>query len=246
MTHGDSSTPPATERKASMPGRTILAIVVLIMLVGMFYLGRTTGTATALTDTAVSTSAPAATPKPTIIAGAGILRRIQALSRLETAMYNIETVVRSEQEGQQVLFLKIPGQQLLQVVEGRVIAGIDLDKLKASDISVSSDNKTVTVQLPPAEIFIASLDKSQIEDYKGILFTSPDPALLAAAEQAGREKIQEIACRDKILEMATKQGQASITNLLSAFSLDNVSFIVLAALVPSCTMNVTVKPTVTP
>ena len=161
-------------------------------------------------------------------------------------MYNIETVVRSEQEGQQVLFLKIPGQQLLQVVEGRVIAGIDLDKLKASDISVSSDNKTVTVQLPPAEIFIASLDKSQIEDYKGILFTSPDPALLAAAEQAGREKIQEIACRDKILEMATKQGQASITNLLSAFGLDNVSFIVLAAPVPSCTMNVTVKPTVTP
>ena len=217
-----------------MSGRTIAGVIIgVILLVGTFYAGQVSSPKPDVTATATAT--PVSPPKPTIIAGAGLLRRVQALNRLETAMYSIETVVRSEQPG---WILNIGSKRILQVINGSVIAGIDLNKLKASDITVSQDNKMVRVQLPPAEVFIASLDSSELYDYDGLPFTSPDDTLLEAARQQGRVKIQEIACRDKILDMATEKGKASISNLLTGLGLESVTFDVQSAPVPTCVLEV--------
>ncbi|HEB65154.1 MAG TPA: DUF4230 domain-containing protein, partial [Chloroflexi bacterium] len=97
-------------------------------------------------------------PTPTVIPDPiTIVHDVRSLARLETVQYTIEKVVAAEQ-GQNVL-APLFGDKLLFVAHGVVIAGVDLRKLGPDDLRV--EDGVLYVTLPPAEIFIATLDNDK-------------------------------------------------------------------------------------
>lgn len=191
-----------------------------------------------LTPTPVPTATPIPTPTPVIITSNGVLRRVQPLSRLETALHKIDTVVRAEQPGNPWL-LNYGGKKVLMVVEGTVIAGVDLGKLREQDVVVSANGTRVTITLPPAEIFSASLDKSEVYDAQTGAFTELKPEFLEQARQAGKERIRAIACENRILDQATEQARFAIERLLMLLDIDQDNIEVKTTTPGPCVMEVT-------
>ena len=74
-------------------------------------------------------------PTPTIIPDpVTIINEIRPLARLETIQYTLEKVITAE-EGQE-LIAELFGDRLLLVAHGTVIAGVDLSKLTAENLTV--------------------------------------------------------------------------------------------------------------
>ena len=161
---------------------------------------------------------------PTIIPDpVTIFHEVQSLSRLETVSYSIEKIITAE-SGQGSPFSFLVGDRLILVAHGQVIAGIDLGKMTEDDITVSGDGG-VTVNLPPAEILVVTLDNQQTYIYDRD--TGPigmNPALESEARKAAEQEILNAALEDGILDMAQKNGEVYILRLVLALGFDDVEF----------------------
>jgi hypothetical protein len=161
---------------------------------------------------------------PTIIPDpVTIFHEVQSLSRLETVSYSVEKIITAE-SGQGSPFSFLVGDRLILVAHGQVIAGVDLGKMTEDDISVSADGR-VTVNLPPAEVLVVTLDNQQTYIYDRD--TGPigmNPALESEARKAAEQEILDAALEDGILEMAQKNAEVYILRLVLALGFDDVEF----------------------
>jgi hypothetical protein len=163
-------------------------------------------------------------PTPTIIPDpVTIIHEVQALARLETIQYSVEKVIMAETRQGPFGFLF--GDRLLLVAHGSVIAGVDLAEITESDISID-EKGMVTLQLPPAEIFIAALDneKTYVYDREVGFLRRGDVELESAARLAAEKEILEAALSDGILEQAQVNAQAYLFRLLGSLGFSNVRF----------------------
>jgi hypothetical protein len=105
-----------------------------------------------------------------------------------------------------------------------VIAGIDMDKLKPEDMRF--ENGVLTVKLPPAEVFIATLDndKSYVYDRQTGILTKPDPNLETLVRQKAEEEILKAALEDGILEHAQTNAEAYLLKFFAALGFPNTIF----------------------
>ncbi len=76
------------------------------------------------------------------------MQEIRQVSRLETTTYTIERVVEAK-ESDPSLPDWLRGDRLLLIAHGTIVAGVDMEQLKPSDVVVSPDGKAITVTLPP-------------------------------------------------------------------------------------------------
>ena len=162
----------------------------------------------------------------------GIVTQIHELNRLETMAFHIDTVVKSEKEGTWYKLWQ-DHEKGLFVVKGQVIAGVDLSKLDASDVTVSADGKQVAIDLPPAEIFNISLADIQMYDYqRGWLNPEPvNPEVLNQVQNVARTQVKQSACKAEILKLANENASKQVAKL---FELTGVKVSVQAGIVPSC------------
>ena len=163
-------------------------------------------------------------PTPTIIPDpVTYINEIRALARLETIQYSIEKVITGETGGG--TFQGLFGDKILFVGHGTVIAGIDLDKLRPEDMRF--ENGVLTVQLPPAEIFIAALDneKSYVYDRDTGVLARPDPNLETLVRQSAEQEILKAALEDGILEQAQINAEAYLIKFFSALGFPNTIFV---------------------
>lgn len=162
-------------------------------------------------------------PTPTIIADpATYINEIRALARLETIQYSVEKVITGETgEG---TFATLFGDKILFVGHGTVIAGIDMDKLQPQDMQYA--NGVLTVKLPPAEIFVATLDneKSYVYDRQTGLLTKPDPNLETLVRQRAEDEIRKAALEDGILDHAQANAEAYLSRFFAALGFANTVF----------------------
>ncbi|MCK4741743.1 MAG: DUF4230 domain-containing protein [Anaerolineales bacterium] len=161
-------------------------------------------------------------PTPTIIPDpVTIIHEIQSLARLETIHYSVEKVITAETGQGPFGFLF--GDRLLLVAHGSVIAGIDLAEITESDISID-EKGMVTLQLPPAEVFIAALDneKTYVYDRDVGFLRRGDVELESAARLAAEKEILEAALSDGILEQAQVNAEAYLVRLLGSLGFANV------------------------
>lgn len=168
-----------------------------------------------------------------------IIRQVRSLSRLETASYTVEKVITAASGQGPFAFLF--GDQLLLVAHGQVIAGVDLGKMEEDDIVVAEDG-TVVVVLPPAEVFVATLDnqKSYVYDRDtGLMGMKLD--LETEARQAAEVEILNAALEDGILEMAQRNAETYVRHLILTLGFREVIF----AEAPPTTVP-TPEPTATP
>lgn len=163
-------------------------------------------------------------PTPTIIPDpVTYINEIRALARLETIQYSVEKVITGQTGGGS--FETLFGDKILFVGHGTVIAGIDMEKLLPEHMRY--ENGVLTVQLPPAEIFIAALDneKSYVYDRDTGLLTKPDPNLETLVRQRAEQEILKGALEDGILEQAQINAEAYLLKFFSALGFPNTIFV---------------------
>jgi hypothetical protein len=162
-------------------------------------------------------------PTPTIMPDpVTIIREVQSLARLETIQYTVEKVITAEIN--QGVFAPFVGDKLLLVAHGYVIAGIDLSKLSQEDLRMKDD--VLYVDLPEAEIFVATLDndKTYVYDRETGLLRNSDLNLETEARQAAEDAIREGAIEDGILIYAEQNAETYIERLLNTLGFMRVVF----------------------
>lgn len=163
-------------------------------------------------------------PTPTIIPDpVTYINEIRALARLETIQYSVEKVITGEMGGG--TFASLFGDKILFVGHGTVIAGIDMEKLGPENMRY--ENGVLTVQLPPTEIFIATLDneKSYVYDRQTGVLTRPDPNLETLVRQSAEQEILKAALEDGILEQAKVNAEAYLIKFFAALGFPNTIFV---------------------
>ena len=163
-------------------------------------------------------------PTPTIIPDpVTYMNEIRALARLETIQYSVEKVITGQTGGGS--FETLFGDKILFVGHGTVIAGIDMDKLRPEHMRY--ENGVLTVNLPPAEIFIATLDneKSYVYNRDTGLLTKPDPNLETLVRQRAEEEILKAALEDGILEQAQINAEAYLIKFFATLGFPNTIFV---------------------
>jgi hypothetical protein len=163
-------------------------------------------------------------PTPTIIPDpVTYINEVRALARLETIQYSVEKVITGETGGG--TFQTLFGDKILFVGHGTVIAGIDMQKLQPEDMRF--ENGVLTVKLPPAEVFIATLDneKSYVYDRDTGLLAKPDVNLETLVRQNAEQEILKAALEDGILEQAQLNAEAYLFKFFAALGYPNTIFI---------------------
>lgn len=162
-------------------------------------------------------------PTPTVIPDpVTYITEVRALARLETIQYSVEKVITAEIG--QGAFGFLFGDRLLFVAHGRVIAGIDMSKLNPEDLRL--ENGVLRVKLPPAEVFIATLDndKSYVYDRDTGALTPPNVDLETTARQAAEAEIRKAAEEDGILQLAQQNAETYLARFFAALGYKNTLF----------------------
>jgi hypothetical protein len=150
-----------------------------------------------------------------------VVRQIQQLRRLETVSYAVDKIISGEHDNPYIPKFLV-SDRLLLMVHGEVIGGVDLAKLRASD--VTTQGRSITVHLPAAEVFTTRLDNAQTRVYSRDtgLFSSPDPNLETEVRQEAERQLEAAARADGILKLADQNARTTITSMLSALGFTSV------------------------
>lgn len=150
-----------------------------------------------------------------------IIREVRSLSRLETAAYTVEKIITAETR--QGPFAFLVGDRLILVAHGQVIAGVDLEALEESDITIR-DGGVVDIALPEAEVFVTALNNEQSYIFHrdtGVIGMTVE--LETEARQAAEEEILNAALEDGILDMAQKNAESYIRHLVLTLGFKEVN-----------------------
>ncbi len=93
-----------------------------------------------------------------------VVEKIQKLSRLETVVYSLDTVVEGDRS-MPLLPDALVGDHLLMVVHGQSIGGIDLAQLKPEDVRIDAGGQGIHVTLPASQLFVTTLDNQHTRVY---------------------------------------------------------------------------------
>jgi hypothetical protein len=150
-----------------------------------------------------------------------VVRQIQELQRLETVNYTMDKIISGERDNP-YLPKFLAGDRLLLVVHGEVIGGIDLGKVQPQDVSVSG--RTISLRLPPAEIFTTRIDNAKTRVYSRDtgLFSSPDPTLESEVREAAEQQLQQAALQDGVLKTAEQNAQSTLMRMLRGLGFEQV------------------------
>lgn len=153
---------------------------------------------------------------------ATIITEVHKLNQLVTVRYSIQRVVGIKEQ-------KVPvgEESILLMVQGEVLAGVDLDRVRDRDLEYAGSHSIVIV-LPPAQILNNFLDEEQTKVWdRHITWWTPwipyDPDLEHKARLQAINDVRDAALKMGILGQAEKNARVSIRELLSAFGLQ-VSF----------------------
>ena len=201
----------------------ILGVVIWAAISIVQNVRQTTGDLVSPVNALGTQAAQVLNPTPTIIPDPiTIIHDVRSLARLETIHYSLEKVITAENNQGELSFLF--GDKLLFVAHGEVIAGVDLEKLDESDMQVR--NGVLYVTLPPAEVFVATLDndKSYIYNRETGLLAHQDVNLETTARQAAEDAILEAALDDEILHQAQINAENYMLRLFLALGYPDVVF----------------------
>jgi hypothetical protein len=172
---------------------------VLLRLIGMFH-----GDATVINVN-----------QPTVV------RQIQQLQRLETVDYTMDKIISGERDNP-YLPQFLAGDRLLLVVHGDVIGGVDLGKVQPGDVSVHG--RTISLRIPPAEVFSTRIDNAKTRVYSRDtgLFSSPDPNLESEVREEAERQLQQAALQDGVLKTAEQNAHNTLTSMLQGLGFNQV------------------------
>ncbi len=151
-----------------------------------------------------------------------VLMQVKRLNQLVTVKYSLQRVVGLKEERQ-----PFGAESILLMVEGQVLAGVDLGELKDSDCQVSP-SRTVALRLPPARILDVSLNETNTKVWDRHItwwtpWVAPDPELEHRARLSALDAVKSAALSMGILNDAQKNAQTSIEELLRLMNVEHPS-----------------------
>jgi hypothetical protein len=206
-------------RKGGGLGTTLVLALVIVVLgvalgVGLARYGQTLP----LVGQLLGEKPPRTTTEPVVVEG------IQKLDRLATVRWT-ESLPVTKETGGNIWDRVFGGERVLLIATGNVEAGVDLGDVHKDDVSVNGD--TVTINLPEAEIFSASLDEKTTRVYDrdmSPLNFHPDDDLVEKARLRAVEKIEASARENGILDTAEGNAQNSIRAFVTPLGFERVRF----------------------
>jgi hypothetical protein len=152
-----------------------------------------------------------------------VVARIQRLSRIETAVYSVDTVVETNRPP--VSMPDAPDwDRILLVIHGKSTAGVDLAQLKPEDVSIDAGGRGIHVTLPASQLFTTTVDSQHARVYvrsTGMLVPA-NQDLAADPRAKAQDQLQRAALADGILDEARKNARATVTALLYALGFEHV------------------------
>lgn len=196
----------------------LLALLLGAAALGFFVHGARTGLAGKL--------ASLITGRPlTVISAPDVVERVQRLSRLETVVYSLDTVIESK-ESNPVLPDVLAGDRLLMIVHGQTIAGVDLRQLKPESVQITEgrDGRSIKLTLPPSQVFLTTLDNARTRVYSRDtgLFVRADPNLESETRTRAQGELQSAALTDGILDSASRNARDTVKAMLGGLGFAHV------------------------
>lgn len=165
-----------------------------------------------------------ATPTPTLIDRGGTILQIRNLNRLETNQFSAERVIEAKQERGNPLDILL-GDRLLLIASGTVISGVDMSKITDQDVTLAADGSQITINLPPSEIFVRTLDNERTRVYSrdtGFL-ANQDPTLETQARQEAEAQILQAACEAGVMQKAADEAANALTQTMKLAGFQTVT-----------------------
>jgi len=152
-----------------------------------------------------------------------VVRQLQKLQRAETVHYTMDKIISGEPDNPDVRKF-MASDHLLLVVHGEVIAGVDLGKLQASDVTVG--NRMISVHLPKAEILVTRLNDERTRVYSRNtgLSATPEPSLETQVRDEAEHQLQQAALQEGILKSADENARNSVQTILKGLGFDQIEF----------------------
>lgn len=215
--------------------RTVAMLVTLLIAIGTLvtvFILRSNGNAVGKATNAAAPVQGWPTPPPTFTpVDYAFLRRQQQnptptplpppswseLGNLTSVRFNASTIVREER--QQLL----GKDQLIMMVVGDVLMGIDLKQIKPVDVQI--DGRTIRLVLPPASITSVELqlDKSQIYDSSNALLWSDSTGLEKnAIENAQRQLYDYSVNNESMIQTTQLLAKLQLSEFLQKAGFKNV------------------------
>ena len=165
-----------------------------------------------------------------VLSREGVLMQIKKVNRLESTAFYIDTIIRTEKKGNWRMLWQ-DAQSGIFIVRGKVLAGLDLDKLTAENVNIV-DGKVI-LSLPPVEILSVDLENIEVYDMKTGSFNllPADTGVFKTVQERARAQVLASACKADILQHANRQAQLQLENL---FALTQTQVSVYPAAVPVC------------
>ncbi len=118
--------------------------------------------------------------------------------------------------------LKKPDHKLVLIGKGKILAGVNLTKLSASDVFIQKDS--VSLVLPKAEIFQVILNPSGFEVFEETGTWTDDEVKTVKIKL--RDKLLANALQENILQKAGSKAVAVIENFLRAAGFKKVTVVI--------------------
>ena len=155
---------------------------------------------------------------------AAVLVQVRALNELVTVKYSIQKVVGLKEKR-----ALVGEESILLLVEGRVLAGVALNELSASDIVMPS-REEARIRLPGPRILENFLDEKSTKVWdRRITWWTPwvaaDPDLEHKARLEALDQVRSAAVQMGILKDAQTNAERDIRAILQAFGISRVVFL---------------------
>ncbi len=155
---------------------------------------------------------------------ADVLLAVRDLARLESAQFHMERVIDLSDKQSKLWGMIDTEDAILLVAVAEISAGIDLQKMAASDVVVDPERRSARIQLPPPEVLHAALDndKTYVHSRKtGTLATRRENLETRARQEAERTLI-ETAREAGLLNRAADNGRRTVEALVRSLGYDQV------------------------
>ena len=152
-----------------------------------------------------------------------IVKEVQQMNELVTVRFGIQRVVGMQEDKSPV-----GSESILLLVQGNVLAGVDLSQLKPGDITFSKGNN-VHIRLVLPHIQEAFLDEKYTKVWDRSItwwtpWVTPDIDLEHKARMKALEDIRAAALQMGILSEARRNAEMDIRNILEALGIAKVDF----------------------
>ena len=198
-----------TDQVKPAVARVLVGLSLFAATVGAFFAGRHDGARSSGSD------GIRATP--------GVVTAIRDVARLESTTFHIEKVVEASDAQGRLGGLVQAKDALLLVAVGDVVAGVDLSKLRESDVTVDPSTHTLRVHLPAAEVTSATLDERSTHVYSRTtdLLAARNEQLEGEARRQAEEQMRAAAIEGGILDRARESAERTLRALLRSLGYEN-------------------------